>query len=59
MNKLVFTVFCCLIIFVSFGHSAKANDVFGYSITTDVVYGTGKITADGTVKERDLLMDVY
>lgn len=59
MKKLLFTVFCSLIALVSFDHEVKANEVFGYSITTDVVYGTGKITEDGTVKERDLLMDVY
>lgn len=59
MKNALLSALCSLIIFVSSGHDAMANEVFGYSLTTDVVYGTGKITDDGIVKERDLLMDVY
>ena len=36
-----------------------AENPFGYEVTTDVVYGKGKITKDGRIVERDLLMDVY
>ncbi|MGD8719125.1 MAG: alpha/beta hydrolase [Candidatus Zixiibacteriota bacterium] len=32
---------------------------FGYTLTVDVPYGKGKVTTDGKVVERDLLMDVY
>ena len=42
-----------------FSNPLKANEVFGYSIETDVVYGKGKVTENGNVIERDLLMDVY
>jgi len=59
MRTSLFSALFSLIVFASFGHEVKANEVFGYSLTTDVVYGTGKITEDGTVRERDLLMDVY
>ena len=59
MRTSLFYVLCSAIVLMSYGHEVKANEVFGYSLTTDVVYGTGKITEDGTAKERDLLMDVY
>lgn len=36
-----------------------ANENFGYTLETNVVYGKGKITHSGNVVERDLLMDVY
>ncbi|MCU7846003.1 MAG: alpha/beta hydrolase [Candidatus Thiodiazotropha sp. (ex Monitilora ramsayi)] len=55
----LYSVLCGLIVFSSFGHVVNANEVFGYSLKTDVVYGTGKITKADTVVERDLLMDVY
>ncbi len=35
------------------------NEVFGYELTTNVVYGKGAIMKDGKVIDRDLLMDVY
>lgn len=59
MKKLMLVVCCSLIAFVSFGHEVKANEVFGYSLATDIAYGKGKVTKDGSVVERDLLMDVY
>jgi predicted esterase len=55
----LFLALCSFIVFVSLVHEVRANEVFGYSLTTDVVYGKGKITEDSTVRERDLLMDVY
>lgn len=59
MKKLLLAVCGSLMAFVSFAYEIKANEVFGYSLTTDIVYGTGKVTKDGAVVERDLLMDVY
>lgn len=59
MRKALLSALCILLSFMSYGHDVVANEVFGYSLMTDVIYGKGKITENGTVKERDLLMDVY
>ena len=54
-----FVSFLYLMLVVFSSPAAKADEAFGYSLTTDLVYGTGKITKGGKVIERDLLMDVY
>jgi len=55
--------YCVVIALVLFVYcvpsTVSAESPFGYELTTDVVYGKGKITKDGRVVERDLLMDVY
>jgi len=45
--------------FVSANASTVKNPIFGYELTTDVVYGQGAVTKDGTAADRDLSMDVY
>ena len=37
----------------------EAKEVFGYELTTDVVYGEGKVIQDGKEVVRELMMDVY
>jgi acetyl esterase/lipase len=59
MKNALLSALCSLIVFATSGHDVMANEVFGYSLEIDVVYGKGKITKDGTARERDLLMDVY
>jgi len=41
------------------GSKAEAQEIFGYKLTTDVVYGQGKVKQDGKIVMRDLKMDVY
>ncbi len=53
------TLFCSALLFTYFSSSISAADPFGYTVKTNVVYGSGKITKDGKVVERDLLMDIY
>ena len=36
----------------------EAQEVFGYELTTDVVYGEGKVVQDGKEVVRELMMDV-
>ena len=59
MRKALLSALCILLSFMSYGHDVVANEVFGYSLMSAVISGKGKITENGTVKERDLLMDVY
>lgn len=35
------------------------DSAFGYQLETDVVYGQAQVVRDGSVVERDLLLDVY
>ncbi len=44
---------------VSSNAATVKNPIFGYELTTDVVYGQGAVTKDGEVVDRDLLIDVY
>lgn len=48
-----------IFIVLTFGFQSEAQEVFGYRLTTDVVYGKGKVERDGKVVMRDLKMDVY
>ena len=59
MKERKFALFGILISALLLMQKSYANEVFGYSITTDVAYGRAKITVNGKIKERDLLMDVY
>lgn len=58
MKKKVILLNACVIM-LTFSLSSEAQDAFGYKLTTDVVYGQGKIERDGEVVMRDLKMDVY
>ena len=49
MRTSLFLALFSLIVFTSFGYEVRANEVFGYSLSTDVVYGTGKVTEDEVV----------
>lgn len=53
------TLLCGVLLFTYFSSQISAADPFGYTVETNVVYGSGKITKEGKVLERDLLMDVY
>lgn len=59
MKILIRTGMTVLLLVVFFCSSINAEETFGYSVKTNIVYGKGKITKDGMVVERDLLMDVY
>lgn len=39
--------------------SAVAEGEFGYDVELDVAYGTGTISSNGSLVERELLLDVY
>ncbi len=54
-----FVALSFLVVLLAYSHTTYSNEVFGYSIKTNVVYGKGKVTVDGKVNERNLLMDVY
>lgn len=55
----IITLFCSIVLFACFISPVNAADPFGYTVKTNIVYGSGKITKDGKVVERDLLMDIY
>ena len=57
MSNIASFLYVMLVVFSS--PALKAEEAFGYRLTTDIVYGIGKITKEGKVIERDLLMDVY
>ena len=59
MNFFYIRVVFALVVGSAFSTALQASEDFGYKITSNVVYGSGKITKDGSVLERDLLMDVY
>lgn len=59
MKLLIRTFLIGFIFLIFFCSPINAEETFGYSVKTDIVYGKGKITKDGKVVERDLLMDVY
>ena len=48
-----------IVLVLTFGFQAEAQEIFGYKLTTDVVYGKGKVEQEGKVILRDLKMDVY
>jgi len=56
MTKILLTA---IVVVLTFGLQSEAQEVFGYKLTTDVVYGKGKVERDGKVVMRDLKMDVY
>ncbi len=53
----LFTVF--LLVLLHQQAYAQGDQVFGYSLELDVIYGQGVIAPDGTAQMRDLKMDVY
>ena len=48
-----------IVALLAFVIQSEAQEVFGYKLTTDVVYGKGKIERNGKVIMRELKMDVY
>ncbi|MFK7981271.1 MAG: alpha/beta hydrolase [Saprospiraceae bacterium] len=44
---------------VHYTSQAQSNEMLGYKIIPDVVYGKGMITVDGQLQERNLLTDIY
>ena len=58
MRKLTFML--TAVAFIStFSLQSEAQEVFGFNLTTDLVYGKGKVEQEGKVVMRDLKMDVY
>lgn len=52
-------LFALIISLTAAAPPGRANEVFGYQVAIDVVYGTGAVIVDGETVERDLLLDIY
>ncbi len=56
-KKFLFTLIFS-IAFIGFSYGQERPNL-GYELITDVPYGKGKVTVDGKIVERDLMLDVY
>jgi len=57
IKNILFTLICSIAV-VGFAYCQEKPDL-GYELITNVGYGKGKITIDGKLVERDLLLDIY
>ena len=58
MKPLSLLIFSIIFTLTS-GTRIDANEAFGYKLTTDVVYGEGKVEVEGKEVIRELKMDIY
>ncbi len=59
MNTLLSRLACSLMLLTLLSTHTQAEEEFGFTFTPNVAYGKGKVTQNGVVVERNLLMDVY
>jgi len=57
--KTKYFLITAMLLALTIGSRADAQEAFGYTLTTDVVYGEGKVEQDGNIVMRELRMDVY
>jgi len=57
MKKIFLALAIALLL--GFGSQGNAQEVFGYKVTPDVIYGEGKVKQGGKVSIKKLRMDIY
>ena len=57
--KTRYLLITAILLALTIGSRADAQEAFGYTLTTDVVYGKGKVEQDGKIVMHELKMDVY